>query len=189
MMPFRPEPRYEFRCWGALDAQHRSLEADWHLDGEIETRETYFLGGDEAFGLKLRDGAFEVKERIAVEGRLERWEPLVHVALPLSMDELAPWLDEVLKAPAPDGAEEMDEAAVTAAFKAAGARVLNVSKERRRYRLSSLFAEYAVVSVEGKTLATVAVESADPSALMSGMRLLHIEDEENRSYPAKFAAL
>jgi hypothetical protein len=185
--------RYEFRCWGDdVSPQADILESDWTPLGEGRSREIYLLGGSDRFSLKIRDGRFEVKEKLRTEGRLELWRPVAGIAFPLSMDELAPWLEQAfgLTGAATQGEEEVGEQALQALLSRHGAaHVLPVEKHRRRYKLTGVLAEHVTVEAAGRPLQCVAVEGEEPTILFTGLRLLHIEERENLSYPARLLQL
>lgn len=185
--------RYEFRCWGEdLTAQKASLDDDWRRTGEDRSAETYILGGDGRFAVKLRNGMFSVKEKLKAEGKLELWRPVAEIAFPLSMDELAPWLEQAfgLTGTATAGDEDMSEAALKAFLaEQGGTQVMPVEKERYRFELAGVLAEYTIVDAAGKRIETVAVEGEEPTAVYTGMRLLRIEERKNEAYPAKLLKL
>lgn len=187
------DDRYEFRCWGDdLSRQAAILTDDWREVGTDRSRATYVLGGAERFAVKLRDGRFEVKEKLRTEGRLELWRPVAGIAFPLSMDELAPWLEQAfgLSGEVTAGEEDLDEAALGALLaEHTGTRLLPVEKDRRRFELAGVLAEHVAVQAAGQRLETVAVEGEEPTTVFTGMRLLRIEEQENLAYPARLIEL
>lgn len=188
------DARYEFRCWSDdLAAQKRRLDADWTFQGADDRPETYFIGGDPKFIVKAREAAFDVKQLVGEDGGLQQWTPQVKTAFPLSMDELAPWLEQAFgisgEATAGDetlGQEDLERLLI--AHRAA--RVIRVHKARRRYELSGLLAEHTVVTLEGaKRSETVAVEGARCETVKTALGLLGIADMRNESYPIALARL
>lgn len=185
--------RYEFRCWDDDFApQAAILESDWATLGEERSRETYLLGGTDRFSLKIRDGRFEVKEKLKTEGMLELWRPVAGIAFPLSMDELAPWLEQAfgLGGAATQGGEDVEEQALPTLLARHGVgQALVVEKHRRRYGLAGVLAEHVAVAAAGRHLQCVAAEGEEPSLLFTGLRLLHVEERENLAYPARLLQL
>jgi len=185
--------RFEFRCWGDdLSAQRAALDGDWTFKGEEPSGETYLLGGADRFAVKIRDGRFEVKEKLRREGRLELWRPVAGIAFPLSMDELAPWLEQAfgLSGEATAGEQDLDaDALADFLSRHRAGHAFPVEKSRRRYELAGVLAEHVVVRAAGRRLETVAVEGEEPTAVHTGMRLLRVEDQDNQAYPAKLLEL
>jgi hypothetical protein len=185
--------RYEFRCWGDdFSAQLAILERDWTPLGEDRSDETYLLGGSDRFSLKIRAGRFEVKEKLKTEGRLELWRPVAGIAFPLSMDELAPWLEQAfgLTGAATQGEEEVGETALPALLARHGAgQALPVEKHRKRYGLAGVLAEHVTVAAAGRRLQCMAAEGEEPTLLFTGLRLLHVEERQTLSYPARLLQL
>lgn len=186
--------RYEFRCWGNnLAAQQRHLDEDWTFDGVDERPETYFIGGDPHFIVKAREGVFDVKQFVGAVGRLQQWTPIVQTAFPLSMDELAPWLEQLfgLSGASTAGDEDVSQEALEALLRerhAAG--VVRLHKMRRRYHLAGLLAEHTLVTVKGGGRAeTVAVEGDRAEEVEPALGLLGIGDMHNEAYPVVLARL
>jgi hypothetical protein len=185
--------RFEFRCWSPdFPVQKAILESDWRATGEDCSRETYLLGSCDRFSVKLRDGRFEVKERLGMEGRLELWRPVAGIAFPLSMDELAPWLEQAfgLSGAVTAGDEELDEGALKVFLtRHETAHILPVVKHRYRYELAGVLAEHVAVEAASQHLQSVGVEGEEPSAVFTCLRLLKIDERENLSYTARLLEL
>ena len=156
-----------------------------------ESDELYLLSGSGAT-VKLRHELLDVKllREVDADG-LERWEPVLKLASPLSGADAAAALD-VLGVPPPAhprDAYTFEE--FLAAFVGPGGpvRAVRVAKRRVRYTLGDCRAEIAEVRAAGRTVRSLAVESEDASAVVAAVRGIGFDASVNTSYPRGLAAL
>ena len=156
-----------------------------------ESDELYLLSGSGAT-VKLRHELLDVKllREVDADG-LERWEPVLKLASPLSGADAAAALD-VLGVPPPAhprDAYTFEE--FLAAFVGPGGpvRAVRVAKRRVRYTLGDCRAEIAEVGAAGRTVRSLAVESEDASAVVAAVRGIGFDASVNTSYPRGLAAL
>jgi exopolyphosphatase/guanosine-5'-triphosphate,3'-diphosphate pyrophosphatase len=182
------EPRYEWRIWGDRLAEvAERIGSAGEYRAAAESRDAYLVSRAAAdANPKFRNDLLDVKVLRRVEDGFEQWDvackaefpiagsvlssevlPLLGVAVPpLSRDVYTAeqLLDEVV-GPHPD------------------LQVVTVDKHRRFYDLEGCMAEIADVVVEGRTLQTAAVESADIEALREATRTAGLNRQDNVSYP------
>ncbi|GBE20816.1 hypothetical protein BMS3Bbin01_00156 [bacterium BMS3Bbin01] len=180
-------PRYEFRAWGDdLDlAQARLLELGTGLERR-QTSEVYIVSRAEETNVKIRAGILDIKRLLDRRNRLERWKPVFKVAFPVESQVLStsvfPLLD--VEAPPPAAGLLSEEEFVAVADRLEGMMAVPVQKARSLVSIGDCRGEAGIVTVDGGRYPTVAVESADPSAVEETIALLGIGGHPNESYPA-----
>ena len=123
---------------------------------------------------------------------LERWEPVMKAAFPLSTDVAAP-------AFAAD-AHPLDRFLSELVEPEGLARAVRVYKRRVRYTVGGCIAELSAVQADGTQLRTVAIESEDAAAVIAAVREVGLGGWANTSYqkalgrmvdraPERFAAI
>lgn len=191
-------PRWEWRTFGrdigAAEAAFAALEASPPKDSD----EIYFLAvaPEGAAGvpdtIKVRDELMDIKVLREVDANgLERWEPVLKAAFPLSVADVRRVFDG-LRVAAPALAREaytqaqfLDELAGPRA----GIRAVPVHKRRVRYTLDGCSAELSEVTADGRTTRTIAVETEDAAAVIAAVRRIGLGAHLNTSYPRGLATL
>ena len=123
---------------------------------------------------------------------LERWEPVMKAAFPLSTDVAAP-------AFAAD-AHPLDRFLSALVEPEGLACAVRVYKRRVRYTVGGCIAELSAVQADGTQLRTVAIESEDAAAVIAAVREVGLGGWANTSYqkalgrmvdlaPERFAAI
>ena len=181
------EQRYEFRCW-PCDEQLEAIErhfADWQED-EAESRTDIYLIRlrQHDFLPKLRDGSrLEVKQRVAVAGRIEVWGMAASSQFPLD-EPMREWLARDVGF-APCAAKLWSGTAH--AFRCQmsiepGWQALDVHKQRRLFRKGQLRAEITRVDCAGRQVDTVGFETQDLAGLRAEIDAAPFAGLANRNY-------
>jgi len=181
--------RYEFRifgtCLGLAEQRLRSLAPCESIN---ESREIYLLGyatGTER-NIKIRDGKLELKRLIETHQGLERWQPAGQWAFPVALDTLRDTLhlDNILNQahtlPAMLSGSDLLRLVATAEVPLYRA---NVYKCRFRFSFPDCRAEFDQLRVNDAAIESIAIESANPQAVLELLATLRLEDGENQSYP------
>lgn len=181
--------RYEFRifgtCLGLAEQRLRSLAPCESIN---ESREIYLLGyatGAER-NIKIRDGKLELKRLIETHQGLERWQPAGQWAFPVALDTLRDTLhlDNILNQahtlPAMLSGSDLLRLVATAEVPLYRA---NVYKCRFRFSFPDCRAEFDQLRVNDAAIESIAIESANPQAVLELQATLRLEDCENQSYP------
>jgi hypothetical protein len=182
------QARFEFRVWGdELDDASSRLSAVAGVGEELQSDETYVVAlncGD--CNPKIRGGVLDIKILVAVSRACEQWQPRLKAEFPipaaLLVAEVLPRLgitDATLDRDAYPAAAFVEEIVQPHPR----LRSVEVSKRRLKYAVAGCFAEVAEVTVDGHTMSTVAVESADVDALWDLCCRIGIEGGENVNYP------
>jgi len=180
-------PRYEFRVWGddLGFAQARLLELGTGLKRR-QTNETYIVSRAEQTNVKIRAGILDIKQLLDRWNRLERWKPVFKLTFPVESQMLStsvfPLLD--VEAPAPATGLLSEEEFVAVADRLEGVMAVPVQKARSLVSIGACRVEAGTVTVDDRKHLTVAVESADPSAVEETIALLGIGGHPNESFPA-----
>jgi exopolyphosphatase / guanosine-5'-triphosphate,3'-diphosphate pyrophosphatase len=179
-------PRWEWRVFGTgYSSAERALAALTPEPVE-ETDEIYLVGPAEN-NVKIRNALLDVKllREVDADG-LQRWEPVLKQTFPVSRTDIAGVYDALGIAESP-----RDMLTVEDFLDAVGSavRVVRLHKRRTRYALSGCRAEIAEVTTDSHQTRTIAVESEDPSAVVSAIRSLDLADGVNTSYQRGLAAL
>ena len=185
-------PRYEYRIFSAsLRGLEAAVRAEAALLRYRESLELYLLlPGREDLNLKIRDDRLSVKRRIARIRRgsreLEQWRPEPELRFPVDPCDLVRYLDG---APSLPGRPLADRTAVAAAFRAlaGGGAVASVFKQRFGFEIDGCPVEIVDLLVNGARLASAAVESEDPDAVVRLLDRLGVAAEENVGYARAIA--
>jgi exopolyphosphatase/guanosine-5'-triphosphate,3'-diphosphate pyrophosphatase len=182
-------PRYEYRAWEKrLELPAARLESLAECREIRASVEHYVLARPAPrANPKARYHQLDIKVLGSVRDDFERWEVRLKSSFPLDAaviaDEFFPLLG--LAVPRLDreeysASEFLDE--IVAPHP--DLMSVEVTKLRRSYSLAGCLAEIADVTVEGRDVQTVAVESADLAAVREARGLVGLGDYENVSYPA-----
>jgi len=180
-------PRYEYRVWGddLGSAQAQLLELGTGLKRR-RTSETYIVSRAEQTNVKIRWGILDIKRLLDRWDCLERWKPVFKVAFPVESQVLSTSVFPLLgvEASLPAGGLASEEEFVSMADHLEGVMAVPVQKVRSLVSIGACRVEAGLVTVDGSEHLTVAVESADPSAVEETITLLGIAGRPNESYPA-----
>lgn len=182
------EPRYEWRVWaGRLDEVAARVGALSECHETRHSAEVYIVSRTATdANPKVRDRRLDIKVLRAIRDGFEKWDvhlksgfpvpaellssqvlPLLGLAPPQLRREqysLSQFLDEVVE-PHPDLA------------------AVEVKKRRNSYTVNGCIAEVSDVTIGGRHLQTVAVESVDLQALSEARRLTGLNRYDNVNYP------
>jgi len=175
-------PRWEWRTFGEeVDDIEASLLGVFDRDAQ-ESEERYFLGPGGG-NVKVRDDLMDVKvlREVNAEG-LERWEPVLKVAFPLSTDAIGV-VGEALGLAMPQFERESYPLGDMRALFGGSARELEIGKRRVRGSIGGCMAEVATVTAAGETMRTFAIESEDADAIVAALGDLGLAGTANVSYP------
>jgi exopolyphosphatase / guanosine-5'-triphosphate,3'-diphosphate pyrophosphatase len=182
-------PRWEWRTFGdrfrtadAVFAQHEPTQVH-------ESDELYLLAPG-ANNVKIRDDLMDIKVLREVDANgLERWEPILKAAFPLSPEDVRTVMG-ALGLPVPEPATALSRAAFRDVLRSTGAgvvRPVDVHKHRIRYRVGDGMAERSEVHAAGRSTWTIAVESPDAEAVYRAVEVLGFADYLNMSYEVGLA--
>ena len=189
-------PRWEWRTFASDPAElgnAGAVFAELTTSEPLLSDEVYSLPGGGGPGgapvdrvVKVRGGLLDIKRLEETDAYgLERWQPIFKTGFPLAPEDVAAAFDALgLSAPPPDAPVE-DAAALRAVLAAASpdVRVVDVHKRRVRATLDDCSAELTEVTAGGRTITTVAAESADPAAVVTAVEHLGLSGYVNMSYP------
>jgi exopolyphosphatase / guanosine-5'-triphosphate,3'-diphosphate pyrophosphatase len=182
-------PRWEWRVFGSdFGAAEGALAAP----GPVEESDELYLLSAAGANVKVRDGLMDVKLLREVDGDgLERWEPVMKAGFPLPAAAAARVFQALEVDPPPliRGAYSLDQFLAELVEPSGAVRPVRVDKRRVRYRLGGCMAEIAEVAADGRAARTIAVESEDPSAVMTAVHGVGLDGHTNTSYPRGLAAL
>lgn len=182
-------PRWEWRSFGGDfgDADERLREEE--LLGIRESDEIYLLSPS-LNNIKIRDGLVDIKlMRDVNENGLEQWMPVLKAEFPLTPAAIA-GLFEALGLPVPERLRNgcTLETLLGDLLSLDGiVQVVKVHKRRNRYLIDGCMAEFSEILVDGRKSRTLAVESADPEAVVQLVVSLGLGDYLNTSYPRGLA--
>ena len=175
-------PRWEWRTFGDdLESDDHAL-ASLPTVAAVESDETYVLSMYGDASVKVRDGVLDVKVLQRVNGAgLQLWVPTMKATFPLD-DRAVVAAFAALGAP-PPATRRSDHSVKGLVDELVGPyddlRVVEIHKRRRRSVLDDCMVELTDVSVEGRTMRTVAVESPDPALVTDTVRRLGLDGRPN----------
>jgi exopolyphosphatase / guanosine-5'-triphosphate,3'-diphosphate pyrophosphatase len=183
-------PRWEWRAFGRRFGPADEVFAAMTPERVQESDELYLVspGGE---NVKVRDDLMDIKVLREVADGLERWEPVLKAAFPLST-EVAAQVFEALGHPAPAFAADayaLDRFLAELVEPEGLARVVRVHKVRARYTVGGCMAERSEVRVDGRPTTTVAIESEDAAAVLAAVRDVGLGGWANTSYPRELARI
>lgn len=140
----------------------------------------YLLVDDMAFNAKVRDRSMKVKQLVAEKRGFESWTSDWYKkadGVPAPFDELF----TELRLDRQKKGKSFDLEKAAAKLEDDVARVVFVSKDRRRYRIGDLRAEVTDVDIEGsdEVLRTLAIEGSDLDALVALRKELGLKNVPN----------
>jgi hypothetical protein len=187
--------RYEFRIFAPhIGAAEMLLRALAPCRSIAESREVYLLdcSHNDELNVKIRHGVLERKRLLRRHRGLEQWQPDGQWEFPLSVGDLRTlWGNRTLE---PDHARSpgtlvLDELLQMATGPAPQLQRVNVFKRRFRFETEHCSAEHDHLLVNGAALESLALESAEPEAVLELQSALRLEGLENQSYPLMMCRL
>jgi exopolyphosphatase/guanosine-5'-triphosphate,3'-diphosphate pyrophosphatase len=185
-------PRWEWRTFGgdlgSAEARLGALDPTGVQRGD----EVYLLSSLSDASVKIRGGLLDIKRLEEVDGDgLERWRPVLKQGFPVPAENIAD-VFTALGVPAPElPRPDCSQAQLLDGLVASDPRLraLPVRKARTRYRYGGCSCELTRVEVDGREVATVAVESEDRAAVLAAVAALGLAAVPNQSYPRGLKSL
>jgi exopolyphosphatase/guanosine-5'-triphosphate,3'-diphosphate pyrophosphatase len=184
-------PRWEWRTFGEDLQAAEEVFATLTPTQVVESDELYLLSASDG-NVKVRDDLLDIKLlREVDDDGLERWEPVMKAAFPLSAAEVPKVFEAFGAAPPPlaRDAYALGEFLEELVAPSGAARAVRVHKRRVRYTVGGCMAEASDLEVGGREGRTIAVESEDPAAVVAAVHDLGLDGQPNTSYPRGLAAL
>ncbi len=179
-------PRWEWRAFGDTFGGTDNPFAGYQSSGTQDSDEIYFLSPVSSENVKVRDGLLDIKKfQLANADGLEQWKPVLKHGFPLPQAEIKSMF-EVLGVPVPAltradyTLQQLIDEVITPV---PGMRVVKVHKTRTRYTVEGCMSEMAQVTVDGKSIRTIALELEDAGKVIAAVRKLGLESYGNVSYP------
>ncbi len=180
-------PRFEFRVWGDhLDELAGQLGAS--SDGDIrKSTDTYFVSTATVdVNPKARADLLDIKTLLGVQDGCEQWEVHTKLEFPVAAHDLIAELFQLVGVDPPELARPtytlgqlIDELVAPHPDLAA----VEVTKVRRITEVAGCIGEVSDVTIEGRSVQTVAIEAADLGAVVELRRRLGLAGASNVSYP------
>jgi exopolyphosphatase / guanosine-5'-triphosphate,3'-diphosphate pyrophosphatase len=163
------QPRYEFRVWAENLGEFKERLERLSAPVKGVTRENYFVSGTtDRCNAKIRVDLMEIKELIAEYHGLEQWKPVLKASFPLDRSVVASQVFRCLELDPPQLSRPQYAMAefLDAIRPLSGIEIVEVSKRRCRFSLEACRAEFAAVTIKDIAQDTVALESANPDAVL-----------------------
>jgi len=184
-------PRWEWRTFGPSFGRADEVLARLASGDAEESDELYLLSKEDA-NVKIRGGLLDIKLLREVDARgLERWEPVVKEAFPVSAEDVRQMLKALEVPPIPLGrsAYTLDQLLDELVRPSGVVREATIHKARTRFAVAGCTGERTEVTANGRSIRTVAVESEDANAVVEAVRTIGLEGYVNTSYPQGLTAL
>ncbi len=174
------DTHYEYRVWGEYPKARKMLAKMATDQSREQYDDCYLLVDDLGWNAKVRDRSMKVKQLIAEKHGFESWTSDWYKkadGVPAPFDELF----TELRLDRRSKGKSFDLSKAAAKLEDDVARVVFVSKDRRRYRIGELRAEVTDVEIEGtdEALRTLAIEGSDLEALVALREELGLKDVPN----------
>lgn len=191
-------PRWEWRTFGGAFEAAEAVFATLEPGPPQDSDETYFLavapedGPRAADSIKVRFELLDIKVLREVDPTgLERWEPVLKTAFPISAADARRVFEGLHVAPPAMARDTYTQAEFLAeVVEPSGTiRAVPVHKRRVRYTLDGCSAELSEVTALGRTTRTIAVESVDAAAVRATVRRIGLDAYLNTNYPRGLAYL
>ncbi len=178
--------RYEFRVW-SNDLAAGRLRALGEAGESRESAETYLVSMASAeVNPKARADLLDIKTLVGTEDGFEQWTVRLKAPFPVSADLVAGELFPLLGIEPPPLARDeytlgqlVDEIVAVHPDLAAA----EVVKRRQMFAVNGCTGEVSDVTIDGRPVQTVAIESSDLDALRRTRTALGLDEYENVSYP------
>ncbi|HEX5936343.1 MAG TPA: Ppx/GppA family phosphatase [Actinomycetota bacterium] len=188
-----PVPRWEWRTFGSRFGAADDAVGAMAQGEATESEEQYFLSRSaEGANVKVRDELMDVKVLREVDERgLERWEPTIKEAFPLSADVVRRvWVAlDVSGSPSMGDATSLQGLLEELASAGDEIRTVTIHKRRRRFSVDGCTGELTDVTADAGSIQTVAIESEDAEAVVRAVDRLGLGAYVNTSYPRGLLAL
>lgn len=174
------EPHYEYRVWGEYPKARKMLAKMASAETREQYSDCYLLVDDMAWNAKIRDRSMKVKQLVAEKRGFESWTSDWYKeadGVPAPFDELF----TELRLDRRSKGKSFDLEKAAAKLEDDVARVVFVTKDRRRFRIGGIRAEVTDVEIEGadETLRTLAIEGSDLDALVALRKELGLKNVPN----------
>ncbi|HET8786736.1 MAG TPA: hypothetical protein VFM38_13940 [Candidatus Limnocylindrales bacterium] len=183
-------PRWEWRTFGSRFGLADERFAALQSTGVQESDETYLLGAPEG-NAKIRDGLMDIKLLRETQHGLQRWEPVLKTAFPLTADD-ARTVFATLEMAAPDLRRETytaDDFMADVAGEHGPLRRVDVHKRRVRYTVNGCTSEVTDLTANGRPTRTIAIESTDQAAVLEAVTTMGLGGFDNIDYPHGLVAV
>jgi exopolyphosphatase/guanosine-5'-triphosphate,3'-diphosphate pyrophosphatase len=180
-------PRYEFRAFaqnfGLAEEKMRRLSK---LDKFRESSEIYILSnGNNENNVKIRYDTLDIKAFVKEEKGLQQWKPRMRTEFPMKMEVLRDDVFPALGTAVPEfnrseyTLEQFLEDILMPHPELVLARVF---KRRFGYTINGCISEIAELLINGATIKTMALESADIETVLKVKQKLGLHEYENVNY-------
>lgn len=177
-------PRWEWRAFDRRFAVAEPLFDARQSAGVQESEELYLLSHATGANVKVRFDLIDIKVLQGVDAHgLEQWKPVAKSTFPLDAAEIEA-VSTVLQTPLP----RLDRGSYTLhqflaeLAEPAGIRPVNVTKRRVRYTIGGCTSEVTDVVADERPMRTIAIESADASAVIDAVREMGLDGYVNTNY-------
>lgn len=178
--------RVEFRVWNPSAASVKKLKGHGTPSGCDERRDVYLVGPDGTVNAKLRNSALEVKRLVDTVGVLERWAPDPPAELPLTGEQLDGLLSDL--GIASRGNEHWSDRDLSdpalAVSNAPNGHVVPVQKQRQRYEIGGIRAEFTAATFFDETHVSIAVEAPESEPVRRVISELDLRGENRAMHQA-----
>lgn len=173
------DTHYEYRVWGEYPKARKMLAKMASNVTREQYDDCYLLVDDMAFNAKVRDRSMKVKQLVSEKRGFESWTSDWYKkadGVPAPFDEL---FAELRLDRGKSKSFDLEKAA--SKLEDDVARVVFVTKDRRRYRIGQLRAEVTDVEIDGsdEALRTLAIEGSDLDALVALRKELGLKNVPN----------
>lgn len=172
--------RYEFRVFGNnLNKASRILASLKPIAKNIKSRELYILLKDnETINIKIRNDKLEIKILIEVIDDLQKWEPVLIEAFPISKETIEKYFSPLVKFEK----EKYTKDDLLNLLKNKKIKTVSVDKTRTKYLLDTILFETAHIDINGREISTLCLESDNIDKLKKTIQNLKLEHINNSSY-------
>jgi len=179
--------RYEFRVWAETLGDVKQQLQRFAMPSRAETSEEIYLisATTDGCNAKIRHSLVDIKILIATDRGLEQWIPVLKTGFPLESSVISAQIFPSLKLEAPQLSKlryEKDDFLDEVISMQRKIEIVQVSKTRLQFALNTCQAEFASATINGLKQDTVAVEAADPDAVLRLIREIGINGAANISY-------
>jgi exopolyphosphatase/guanosine-5'-triphosphate,3'-diphosphate pyrophosphatase len=191
-MPPGIVPRWEWRTFGDRFGEAEDVLRSFEPSSVSESDEVYVLSATSDASVKVRDGLMDVKQFLEVnDAGLELWRPVLKAEFPLSAEAVESVLAALdVDAPAsPVTPATPDEFERDVVAPHPGLRAVHVHKRRTRYVVDGCMVEMTLITADGASTNTLAVESIDPSTVSATIARFGLGGVSNVCVPRGLKAL
>jgi hypothetical protein len=181
------DARYEFRHFNTnLSGFREQFRNNSNDEIKRQSEEKYIVSpAIETYNFKLRFDKLDIKELLAVEGKLEQWYPIVKTGFPIEaqllVEKVCPLMHihpEIINR----SQYTLEEFMAEVVSGQAHLYFADVAKRRFGYSINDCMAEYAEITINGKEVQTLSIESHEPEKILETMKMFGMEGMENISY-------